>query len=363
MYRLKLRLGSLNYLLAPGAVTSGSRVRRQVKHTIARVFGGSKLPPIALSVTGFIKDITKITKKLVNVRELEVCISLWDLDPSYLQPLFSSFWSSFGPKLFTLSLEGNLKLFSTLIKSPKLDALQELSVDFTGTGGRPIIVDVLDVLFPFINSLAPHLLSLRLWSRPCLDISIFFAQLAPFPVLKSLIIQTPLLKNTSGLEDLVSDNYDNYGTLQKVHLRLNPTGLTMDSEEPLSRWFLVYMSNVTRFSYLLQILDSNPMDMDAGREFLLDYIQRSSQSLEQLNVRDRYLQDGGIEAIIDVSSSYRDLVYLKMNIRKLNVALTDHLALKLPKIDRFRLSMREYAFDDPKYLVVCVRPHRTWYNH
>jgi hypothetical protein len=140
--------------------------------------------------------------------------------------------------------------------------------------------------------------------------------------------------------------------------------ITVDSEEPLSKWFLQYISKITRFSYLLQILDLYPTDMYIGMVFLLDCIERTSQSLAELNVRDRYLQDGGIEAIINVASSYSNLVYLKMNMRKLDVALADHLALKLPKIDRLRLSIREYSVDDPQYLVVRVpSPHsRNWYK-
>ena len=347
VYRLELRLGDIRKVLGSGTI------RRQLKHIITRVFGGSKLP---VSVTGLIKDIIKITNRLVNVREL--CIDLWDLlSPSQandLQPLFSSFWSSFGPKLHSLSLNGNLGNFSTttLIKNPrKLDGLQELCVEFNGIAGRAIIVDV---LVPFINNLAPHLLSLRLWCRPSLDLSTFFAQLAPFPVLKTLIIHTPINKkvfrNTSGLEDLICDHSS--GTQQRVHLFLNSTGsLTADSEDPLSQWFLEYISKITRLSYLLQILDLYPTDMYAGIEFLLDCIERNSQSLAELNVRDRYLQDGGIEAIVNVAS-YSNLVYLKMKILKLDVALTDHLALKLPKIDRIRLSIREYSVDDPQYLVV-----------
>ena len=351
MYRLELRLGDIKKVLGPNN-TSGSRIRRQLKHTITRAFGGSKLPPNTVSVTGLIKDIIKITNKLVNVRELS--IKLWDLVPSYdLQPLFSSFWPSFGPKLYTLSLDGNLETFRTLIKNPKLDGLQELCAEFSGAASRAIMVDV---LLPFINSLAPHLLSLRLWFWPSLDFSTFFAQLAPFPVLKTLIIQTPFKRafgNTSGLEDLIRDSY---GTPQRVHLCLNPAGLTVDSEEPLSRWFLEYISDIKRLSHLLQILDMYPTDMVAGMEFLLDCIERSSQSFAELDVRDRYLQDGGIEATINVASSCSSLIYLKMNIRKLDMALTDRLALKLPKIDRLRLSIREYAVDDPIYLVVCVRP-------
>ena len=357
MYRLELRLGDIKKVLGPGANTS--RVRRQLKHTITRVFGGSKLPPITVSVSGLIKVILKVINKLVYVRELS--IDLWDLAPSCdLQPLFSSFWSSSRPKLHTLSLDGNLENFRTLIKNPELDGLQELCVKFRGMASRAIIVDV---FLPFINGLAPHLLSLRLWFQPSLDLSTFFAQLATFPVLKTFIIHTPFKKalgNTSGLEDLI---YNSSGTLQRVRLYLNPTGLAADSEEPLSRWFLEHISDVTRFSNLLQILDLYPTDMVAGRGFLLDCIERSSQSFTELNVRDRYLQDGGIEAIINVASSYSSLVYLKMNIRKFDMPLTDHLALKLPKIDRLRVSMRVYAADDPIYLVVCVRPLRKWYKY
>ena len=309
-----------------------------------------------MSVTGLIKDIIKITNKLINVRELY--IDLWDSAPSSdLQPLFSSLWSSFGPKLLILSLEGNLENFSTLIKNPKLDGLQELCLEFSA--GRAIIVDV---LLPFINSLAPHLLSLRLCSRFFLDLPTFFTQLAPFPDLKTLTIQTPFKKafgDTSGLEDLICDRS---GTLQRVYLCLNPDGLTVDSEEPLSRWFLECISDNKRFSHLLQILDLYPTDMAAGMEFLLDCVERTSQSLAELNVTDRYLQDRGIEVIINVASSCSNLIHLKMNIRKLDVALTDHLALKLPKIDRLRLSIREHAVDDPRYLVVCIL-HRNLYKH
>ena len=355
VYRLELRFQNITKVLVPGAKISGSRIRRQLKHTITRVFGGPKLPPITVSVTDLIKMIIKVTNKLVNVRELY--IDLWDSAPSYgLQPLFSSLWSSFGPKLFILSLEGTLEDFSTLIKNPKLDGLQELSVEFSA--GRATIVDV---LLPFINSLAPHLLSLRLWSRFFLDLPTFFTQLAPFPVLKTLIIQTPFKKAfgaTSGLEDLICDRS---GTLQKVYLCLNPDGLTVDSEEPLSRFFLECISDNKRFSHLLQILDLYPTDMAAGMEFLLDCVERTSQSLAELNVTDRYLQDREIEVIINVSSC-SNLIHLKMNIRKLDVALTDHLALKLPKIDRLRLSIREYAVDDPRYLVVCIL-HRNLYKH
>ena len=342
-----------------------SNIRRQLKHTIIHVFGGSKSPqpqPIKTAPTNLINEILKITDKLVNVRELY--IDLWNLPPLYdLQPLFSSFWSSFGPKLHTLSLSGVLEDFRTLINSkPILGRLRELRVEFTHSGideiqigastGRTILVDV---LLPFINSLAPQLLSLRLWSWASLDLSTFFSQLALFPGLKALNVRTPFntaFGDASGLKGLICDSSD---TLQRVDLRLNPAGLTLDpsSEEPLSRWLLECISD-ERFFSKLQVLDIYPTNMAAGMEFLLGCIQRTSTNLVELIVRDRYLQDQEVKTVIDAASSCRNLTYLKMNIRRLDVALTDRLALTLPRINRLWLSIGENSANDPNYLIVCI---------
>jgi hypothetical protein len=357
VYRLSLRLAPVK---KASPIPSASNIRHQLKHTIIHVFGSSKSPqpqPIR-APTDLINGVLNIANKLVNLRELYV--DLWNLPPLYdLQPLFSSFWSSFGPKLYTLSLSGVLEDFRTLINSnPILGSLRELRVEFTHSGidaieaSRAILADL---LLPFINSLAPHLLSLRLWSWASFDLSTFFSQLAPFPCLKALNVRTPFnaaFGDASGLKGLICDSSD---TLKRVDLRLNPAGLTVDpsSEEPLSRWLLECMSD-KRFFSKLQVLDIYPTNMAAGMEFLLGSIQRTSENLVELIVRDRYLQDREIKSVIDAASSCRNLTHLKMNIRRLDIALTDRLALKLPKINRLWLSVGENSANDPNYLVVCI---------
>lgn len=353
MYRLSLRLTHVE------KATSAFNIRHQLKHTINHVFGGSKSQPqpIKVATTDLINKILKVTHQLVNVRELY--IDLWNLPPFYdLQPLLSSFWSSFGPKLYTLSLSGNLEDFRSLIVSnPTLDNLRELRVELTDPSPLyPISrATLVDVLVPFINSLAPHLLSLRLWSWASFDLSSFFSQLAPFPGLKALNVRTPFntaFGDASGLKGLICDSSS---TLQRVDLRLNPAGLTVDpsSEEPLSRWLLECMSD-ERFFSKLQALDIYPTNMAAGMEFLLDCIRRTSTNLVELVVRDRYLQHGEIKTVVDVASSCRNLTYLRMNIRRLDVAFTDCLALKLPRISRLWLSIGENSTNDPNYLIVCI---------
>ena len=136
-----------------------------------------------MAPTDLINGVLNITSKLVNVRELY--IYLWDLPPLFdLQPLFSSFWSSFGPKLYTLSFLGRPEDFRTLISSnPILGSLRELRVELTRIGSllqieasRAILIDL---LLPFINNLAPRLLSLKLWSRASLDILFSFSSKRP----------------------------------------------------------------------------------------------------------------------------------------------------------------------------------------
>ena len=147
--------------------------------------------------------------------------------PSFRPP--TTFRSSFGPKLYTLSFLGRPEDFRTLISSnPIFGSLRELRVELTRIGSllqieasRAILIDL---LLPFINNLAPQLLSLKLWSRAPLDLSTFFFQLAPFPCLKALNVRTTFntaFGDASGLKRLICDSSD---TLQRVDLHLNPAG-------------------------------------------------------------------------------------------------------------------------------------------
>lgn len=304
----------------------------------------------------FIHEIINITNKLVNVRELYIQSS-GHHDP---QPLFTSLWSSFGPKLHTLSFNGNLECYRTLVdSSPTLDGLQKLHFEFVNNifrvdppTDRAILVDV---LLPFVNSLAPHLRSLRLWSWADVDLSEFFSQLGPFPRLKDLSVRTSFNKafgDASGLKGLICDSSS---TLRNVELRFTPVGFAVNplSEEPLSRWLLGCVSD-ERFFSRLRVLDIYPTNLAAGMEFLLGCIQRTSPSLVKLIVRDRYLQDREIKIVLDAASSCSNLIYLRMNIQRLDATLLDRLALKLPSISRLWLSFGDNAANEPNYLTVCI---------
>ena len=344
VYRLSVRLIHVKFC------NSFSAFNYRHPKSFNQAFGSSKssksqpMVPTKMAPTDLIDEILNITDKLVNVREL--FIELWNFPLDDLQPLISSFWSSFGPKLYTLSLSGILGDIRTLINSnPILGRLRDLRVEFShsyiGTeASRAILVDV---LLPFINNLAPQLLSLKLFSWAPLDLSTFFSQLAPFPGLKALNVRTP----SSGLDHLICDSSD---TLQRVYLRLNPSELKLDPSSDKSFGWLLECISDGRFVSRLQVLDIYPLDMTAGMDFLLRCIQRTSTNLVELIVRYRYLEDQEVMTIIDAASSCHNLTYLKMNIRRLDVGVTDSLALKLPRINRLWLSIGER---DSNYLTVC----------
>lgn len=379
MCRLSLELTPIKargLSTSPTASSSHSASHQCIRHpsrllnrTIARFFGGpksSRLQPEhvvigTVTFTDLINEIINTTDKLVNIRELciESCNLPLDYDP---RPLFTSFWSSFGRNLYTLSFCGNLEGCRTFINSnPTFDGLRELHVEFTNNIFRvdPLtdMVILVDVFLPFINSLAPRLLLLGLWSWAFVDLSVFFSRLAPFPYLKALNIRTPFNlafgDGSSGLKRFICDSS---ATLLRVELRLNPTGLPADplAEEPLSQWLSRCISDERFFSHL-QILDIYPTNLDAGMDFLLGCIRRTSNSLVQLIVRDRCLRNSEIKVILGAASSCSNLTYFRMNIWRLDVDLTDLLALKLPSIERLWLSIGENAANNPNYLIVRGR--------
>ena len=128
-----------------------------------------------------------------NVRQLT--IDSWDLPPTYdIQPLFKSFWASFGSNLRHLSLGGNLEGYKVFIETkPNLSSLTELRVEFTNNVYRPDqdwdAAILVDVVAPFINRLSPHIEYLRVWSWAALDLSDFFMRLTTFPKLEHLNIR------------------------------------------------------------------------------------------------------------------------------------------------------------------------------
>ncbi|KDR76018.1 hypothetical protein GALMADRAFT_247234 [Galerina marginata CBS 339.88] len=363
MHKLSLHLTHVK-----GHSTHGSQenandfkhLKQQFNLTINRVFNflrGDNHEAEALShnpkrprptFSNVIDGIIDATPLFVNVRDLT--IDSWDLPPSYdLKSLFASFWKSpFGPNLRALSLGGNMEGYRIFIQSnPSLKHLKDLRLEFTNNLFRVDLEEdagiLVDIVAPFVNSLSSHLETLRIWSWASLDLSVFFKSLAVLPMLHGLNVRMPFNKalrdDPSGLKDLISNCS---ATLQKLDLRLNPSGLPVNPvlEEPLSQWLTDCVADERCFAQL-RSLDIYPTTMTAGVDVLLACIRRAADTLTHLTVRDRYLQPPEVEQVVNVVAKCTGLTYLKLNIWRLDVALLDLLAAKVPGVRHLWLSVGE----------------------
>ncbi|KAF8972181.1 hypothetical protein BDZ97DRAFT_1016160 [Flammula alnicola] len=288
--------------------------------------------------------------KFVNIRQLT--IDSWYLPPSYyLQALYKSFWTSFGANLQYLSLGGNVEGCRSIIESkPVLGILTELQIELTNNLFREDLAEdaiiLVNILAPFINSLSPRLEALRIWSWANLNLSDFFLVLSPFPALKHLNVRMAFnkaLQEPSGLKSLLCASSQ---TLHELNLRLNPASLPLNfvdnatSEMPLGQWLLQCVGDERCFSHL-RVLDIYPTNTPAGMEFLLASIKRTSKSILELTIRDRYLQHAEVVSIVDAISECSGLAYLRMNIWRLDIVFIDYIAAKLPNLHRLWLSVGE----------------------
>lgn len=200
---------------------------------------------------------------------------------------------------------------------------------------------LVDSVAAFINSLAPHLRALKIWSWSALDLSALFNNLGHFPHLHDFHLRAPFnkaLTDPTGLTRLLETNSS---TLDTIELRLNPTGIAVDpnSEYLLGQWFLSHRANDSVFAGL-KLLRMYPTTLSTGFDALIMYIERSANTLTTLAVKDRYLNLDEVNALITpVSHRGADegLQALRLNVRVWNVELFDLLALKLPGLKSLSL--------------------------
>ncbi|KAF7336687.1 hypothetical protein MVEN_02103700 [Mycena venus] len=273
-------------------------------------------------------------------------VESWDLSPEYdLQSFFRSAWSAFGRQLETISIAGRPENFRQLVASgPQPVSCTTLSLQFTHEPDMmAAVVDgiLVNSVAPFINSLAPQLRALKIWSWSTLDLSALFLNLGRFPQLHDFHLRAPFNKafsNPMGLTMLLEANS---AGLDTIELRLNPLGGAMDPnhEQLLGQWFSSHQANPSVLTNL-KFLRMYPTTLSSGFDALVMYIERSANTLTTLAVKDRYLNLDEVEALIaPVSHRAADdgLQALRLNVRVWNAELFDLLALKLPGLKSLSL--------------------------
>lgn len=294
--------------------------------------------------------------------------------PSYrlrLEPFFSSLWQSIGHRLHGLSLKGNLRGYRALLQSaPVLPYVRELGLELinnhhdSDTDADAIVL--LDDIAPFLNKLSPHLEDLRIRSHPShslsADLSPLFIHLSSFPVLRSLDLRLVLNKpfcDPSGLQALVTNSSH---TLQKLGLRLNPSGFAMDAmvEERLAPFLLDSLLDSHSFTGV-ESLDIYPTREPEGPLIVLSFIRRSSEHLKELIIRDRYFHMEEVMLVVEAASECFNLASMQFNVWYLDILLLDRLSVKLPHLQSLRISTVESSIDGfPVSFLFLLLSCRYW---
>ncbi|KAJ6576571.1 hypothetical protein DFH09DRAFT_1311239 [Mycena vulgaris] len=195
----------------------------------------------------------------------------------------------------------------------------QLTHEFDTTAAAAVEEILVNSVAPFINSLAPQLQALKIWSWSTLDLSALFINLGIFPQLREFHLRAPFNKafpDATGLTKLLEDNS---ATLNTVELRLNPAGSAMDpsSEQQLGQWFASHESHPSVLVNL-KTLRMYPTTLSSGFDALVMYTERSADSITTLAVKDRYLDLYEVEALIaPVAHRHADdgLQSLRLNVR------------------------------------------------
>ncbi|KDR76015.1 hypothetical protein GALMADRAFT_267734 [Galerina marginata CBS 339.88] len=302
-----------------------------------------------------LEAIISRSRGFVNLRKLTLDFSV---ETRWLESFFNSLWASVGQRLHGLSLKGNLHGYYIVLGSnPRLPGLRELGLEIInnhrGFDGSMAAVVLLETILPLINRLSSRLQDLRIMLYPphptSPDFSQFFLQLSPLPKLLSLDVRVAL-NNPSGLENILRDNS---ATLQRLTLRLNPSGSAVLSkqEKRLAPWLLDCLAHPEYFSRV-QNLDIYPTREPEGPYITASFIRRTCDRLREFIIRDRYFDLDEIMLVIEEAAECPNLISLEFNVWHLDVALIDHLFAKLPRLENLKILTVESSTDGfPQYFI------------
>ncbi|KAJ7227271.1 hypothetical protein GGX14DRAFT_629141 [Mycena pura] len=314
---------------------------------LERIFSGTaqKPPASSPSTEHLIESLILVFPGLVNLTCFE--FEAWDMAPEHnLQRFFRSAWAAFGRQLRTLSVGGRPKTYRQIVASkPELVSCTALSLQFAHESEAKASAAVEDIMVesvaPFINGLSSHLESLKIWSLLALDLSALFLHLGHFPRLHDFHLLAQFnnaFSNPMGLTGLLEVNSS---SLDTVTLRLNPAGNSMDpsTEQQLAQWLLSHQAHPSVMRNL-KTLNMYPTTLSSGFDALVMYLQRSTDSLTSLAVKDRYLSLDEVETLLSpVAHRVADdgLKSLRLNVRAWSADLFDLLASRLPGLKSLSL--------------------------
>ncbi|KAF7424512.1 hypothetical protein PC9H_009819 [Pleurotus ostreatus] len=309
-----------------------------LRHIVNRVTGFAQrhFPNPAPEATGIQQTtalLVQILPYLTNVVDFQV--DAWNLPPTAIDlgGFASAACSAFGKGLKSISLAGYPSILKEVVSSmPDLPSLDGLSLDFTNDIYSPDSSRdhelLVDSILPFVKQVAPQLRSLSVTSWTNLDFSELFARIGPFPRLESFatraIFDQALATSTDGLTRLLVDSS---ATLKHVQLKLRPA---KEGEPQLANWLCGAVDHHPTMLTNLKTLQLYPTTLSHGFDAAKQLIHRSSSTMTNLTIRDRYLSFGELEDILGGEATR--IKKIQICVHTLSVRLLDLLANRCPEL-------------------------------
>ncbi|KAF4596612.1 hypothetical protein EYR38_007999 [Pleurotus pulmonarius] len=309
-----------------------------LRHMVNRVtsFAQRHFPNPDPETTGIQQSTALLVQTLpLLTNVVDVQVDAWNLPPMAIDlgGFASAACSAFGKDLKSITLAGYPNILKEVVSSmPNLPSLVSLSLDFTNDIYSPDTnrdCDLLvDSILPFVNQVAPQLCSLNITSWTNLDLSELFAHIGPFPLLESFatraIFDQALATSTEGLTRLLVDSSS---TLKHVQLKLRPA---KEGEPLLAGWLCDAVDNHPRMLTNLKTLQLYPTTLSHGFDAAKQLVHRSSGTMTNLTIRDRYLSFGELEDIL--GSEATQIKMIQICVHTLSVRLLDLLANRCPEL-------------------------------
>lgn len=335
----------LEYLPTPARPSSPApNWKDRIHNTVTKVIK-RHVPISPVSDSQWIEEVMVMFSRLVNLKAFAAhlyCTPASVDCASFFEPA----WKAFGAQLPKLSLGGDIdSVRRVVLTKPKFSSLKHLCMEYVRHPEEETVEQGLHLaqeIIPFLNDLAPHLQSFRLWCWAKFDLSAFLRHLGPFPVLKSTSIRghfdNAFQNDGSGIPIYLGQ----MPALQDLELRLNPQrmGLDPSTEQPLAQWLMDCTSDPRLFTDL-RSLQIYPTNRPEGIGIFLNSIRRSTHSLAALTIRDRYLDLEETTRVVAALKDCTQLLYLRMNIRSLNIDIFDMLSECLPHLRQLSLYLTD----------------------
>ncbi|KAF9563206.1 hypothetical protein CPC08DRAFT_706135 [Agrocybe pediades] len=285
-----------------------------------------------------INGIVQAAPHFKNVTNVD--LTCWNLSPSCNPEILRSIWFPMSQSLKVLSLAGSLGAFRVLIESlppmPQLDELRLLFMeDYTLDEGGQLAVLITHVV-PFINSIGPRLKLLSIYSWTNVDLSVVFKNLHTPPALRELAISfffNVSLAEPPQLNRFLKRCSD---TVVNLGLSLQVDWDTSDvSGQRRDEWLMDLFSADNQCLMNLEDLNISLRTVkDHAVDILAACLQKTQKTLQELCVRDRYLNSGEFSRVLDAAANCMQLNCLWINIDRVDWDVIEMLAPKLPRIRR-----------------------------